>query len=51
VAAAVPLPENVKFQRARKLIRDALTEAGIASRIEQLVAQLLDQGSPTTVLV
>jgi hypothetical protein len=42
VAAAVPLPEGVKFQRARKLVRDALTEAGIAPRIDALVARLLD---------
>ena len=41
-AAAVPLPEAVKFQRARKLVRDALTEAGIAPRIDALVARLLD---------
>jgi hypothetical protein len=41
-AAAVPLPEGVKFQRARKLARDALTAAGIAPRIDTLVAQLLD---------
>jgi hypothetical protein len=28
IAAAVALPEGVKFQRARKMIRNALTEAG-----------------------
>jgi hypothetical protein len=44
VAAAVPLPEGVRFQRARKLVRDALTEAGIAARIDGLVARLLDEG-------
>ena len=32
VAAAVPLPEGVKFQRARALVRSALTEAGISER-------------------
>lgn len=42
IAAKVALPENVKFQRARKLVRDALAEAGIAMRIDRLVAQLLD---------
>ncbi len=42
VAASVPLPEAVKFQRARKLVRDALTEAGISTRIDGLVARLLD---------
>ena len=41
LAAQVPMPENVKFQRARKMIRDALTEAGIAERIDRLVAKLL----------
>ncbi len=43
IAAAFELPEGVKFQRARKLIRDALTEAGIAPQIDALVARLLDQ--------
>jgi hypothetical protein len=42
LAASVPLPENVKFQRARGLVRAALTEAGIAQRIDALVATLLD---------
>ncbi|MGZ8308808.1 MAG: N-6 DNA methylase [Rhodoplanes sp.] len=41
-AAAVPLPEGVKFQRTRKLVRDGLTEAGIAPSIDALVARLLD---------
>jgi hypothetical protein len=36
------LPEAVKFQRARKIVRDALTEAGIAPRIDASVARLLD---------
>jgi hypothetical protein len=44
VAAAVELPENIKFQRARKLVRDALAEDGIAARIDALVARLLDRG-------
>jgi hypothetical protein len=43
IAAAVELPETVKFQRARKLIRDALTDSGIAPRIDELVARLLDE--------
>ncbi|MEX0851764.1 MAG: hypothetical protein WD036_00555 [Bauldia sp.] len=43
IAATVPLSESVKFQRARKLVRDALTEAGIAPRIDALVARLLDE--------
>jgi hypothetical protein len=40
-AAAVVLSGNVKFQRARKLVRDSLAEAGIAPRMEALVARLL----------
>jgi hypothetical protein len=43
ITAAFELPESVKFQRARKLIRDALTESGIAPHIDDLVARLLDQ--------
>jgi hypothetical protein len=43
IAAAVELPETVKFQRARKLIRDALIDSGIAPHIDELVARLLDQ--------
>lgn len=42
VAAAVALPEGVKFQRARKLVRDALAKAGASQKIDQLVADLLD---------
>jgi hypothetical protein len=41
IAATVALPEQIKFQRARKLIRDALIEAGVASRIEALVKEIL----------
>jgi hypothetical protein len=43
IAAALELPEAVKFQRARKLVRDVLTESGIAPHIDDLVARLLDQ--------
>jgi SAM-dependent methyltransferase len=42
LAATVELPDGVKFQRARKLVRDALTQAGISVRIDELVARLLD---------
>jgi hypothetical protein len=38
----VSLPETVKFQRARNLVRDALIDAAVAPRIEVLVARLLD---------
>ena len=44
IAASVPLPGNIKFQRARGFIRAVLTEAGIAQRIDALVARLLDGG-------
>lgn len=39
-AAAVPLPSG-DFRRKRRAIRDALRDAGIAARIEALVARLL----------
>jgi hypothetical protein len=44
-AAKVNFPEGAKFQRARKIVRDALTEAGVAKRIDALVAKLLDSNS------
>ncbi len=43
LAASVVLPEGIKFQQARKWVRDALTEAGISPRIDDLVARLLDE--------
>ena len=42
VAAAVALPEGVRFQRARGLVRTALAEAQISQQIDALVARLLD---------
>jgi len=42
IAAKVALPENVKFQRARKLIRGALADAKVSSKIDALVVRLLD---------
>jgi hypothetical protein len=44
IAAAVALPEGVKFQRARRLVRAALAEAGVSTRIDTFVARLLDGG-------
>lgn len=41
-AKLVELVEGEKFQRARKRVRDALTELGIARRIDNLVEKLLD---------
>jgi hypothetical protein len=46
IAGALELPEALKFQRARKLIRDALTETGIAQHVDELVARLLDESPP-----
>jgi hypothetical protein len=42
LAASVPLPENIKFQRARGLVRATLTEARVAQRIDALVIRLRD---------
>jgi hypothetical protein len=42
LAASVALPDGAKFQRARKFVGDALKEAGISTRIDNLVARLLD---------
>lgn len=43
VAALVQLREGAHFMRQRRAIRDALAEHGVASRIDTLVAQLLDR--------
>lgn len=43
LAGAVILPEGVKFQRARRLVREALTEAGVAPEVDALVARLLSE--------
>ena len=42
IASDVTLPQGVKFQRARKLVRDALIDVEVAPQIEAQVAQLLD---------
>ena len=42
LAAAVALPDGVRFQRARSLVRSALIESGWAEKIDALVGQLLD---------
>lgn len=44
-AGQVEFPDGVKFQRARKLVRDALGGAGISQRIDSLVAELLSRGA------
>lgn len=40
VAASVLLPDGVKFQRARKMVRAELAELGVAAHIESLVEEL-----------
>lgn len=42
IAARVELSENVKFQRARALVRAALAEVELLQKIAALVAKLLD---------
>jgi type I restriction-modification system DNA methylase subunit len=42
LAAKVVIPDGMKFQMARRLVREALTEAKIAPKIDALVARLLD---------
>ena len=42
IAVALALPEGVKFQRARGMVRDALDSAGVSEIINALVAKLLD---------
>lgn len=42
LAAEVPLREAEHFTRARRRIRDALTDAGVAAEIDAVVAELLD---------
>jgi hypothetical protein len=44
-AKLVELVEGEKFQRARKRVRDALTELGIATEIDELVEKLLDRAA------
>ena len=44
IAASVVIPEAVAFQRARRMVRDALKEAGVAQDIDRLVERLLDGG-------
>jgi len=46
LAARVDLVEGEKFQRARKRVRDALVEAGLAGEIDELVENLLDSNTP-----
>jgi hypothetical protein len=42
LVASLELGDGVQFQRARQTVREALRTAGIADRIDALVAELLD---------
>lgn len=48
VAAAVGLPEDVTYRKARPMITKALADDGVAAEIESAVARLLD-GAVTTI--
>jgi hypothetical protein len=41
VASGVELPEKVNFVRARRMIREALRESGVAGKIDKVVAEML----------
>jgi SAM-dependent methyltransferase len=42
IALGVEMPAGVKFRRARALVRGAIAKAGVAKRIDDLVARLLE---------
>jgi hypothetical protein len=42
LASAIVFPDGIKFQRARKIVRDELSVSGVSRRIDKLVARLLD---------
>jgi hypothetical protein len=42
IAAAVPLAVDARFQAARSKVRRAISEAGVSSKIDSAVDQLLD---------
>lgn len=48
VAAAVPLKQGIYFVTARRQIREALREDGVAGEIDRLVAALLGPARPST---
>jgi hypothetical protein len=41
IAAKIEFPQNIHFQTARRRVREALAEAGISKRIDELVGRLL----------
>ena len=48
LAAAVNVPDRVHFRTARRLIREALLEAGLSGKIDQLVSELLGGSTALT---
>lgn len=46
IARQVPLKEDMPFATARRLIRQALIEDGVAGKLDKLVAELLDGVEP-----
>lgn len=44
VATAVPLTDGIDFRRARRLIRQALNDHGVAQQIDSMTAELLAPG-------
>ena len=45
VAATIPLKEGVYFVTARRQIREALAEDGVAGKIDGLVGELLGKSA------
>lgn len=41
LAALIEIPQGAGFQRARRMVRDALTDAGLAQIIDELVERLI----------
>ncbi len=41
IAATVDIPNDLHFQTARRRVREALTKAGVAKHIDDLVTKLL----------
>lgn len=41
IVAAVEIPESMSFQRARKLLRDTLAQAGVLSEIDATLTEIL----------
>jgi hypothetical protein len=48
IAAGVTLPDGLHFQTARRRVREVLIEAGVARKIDKLVATLLHVSSKSS---